>query len=175
MNKTTYGVYSTYRSQLGNGEPVKKYETRSQKEPEDKLQVEPLYPTGFGMSEHSNIQDNEGVEVLYPAGVQVNTRTVNDLRSQLSEAVRLEFQGLYELFEILDSERFSYGKFQDNGTKTVFESSYRINESGILDVSWTSSRSIETNQSNDLTELQDYADRNNMLLPSDLNVKKKRY
>jgi len=109
------------------------------------------YKTVLGGGMPSKNSEKE-VEGLLPAGVQGNTKTVNDLRSQLSEAVRLQFQGLYELFDIIDSAKFSYGKFESEGIKTTFETTFKINESGVLDVSWINARAIQNNSWKDAIE-----------------------
>ena len=146
MGKTEYGVYSTYRSQLGNGEPSKNYESYSQKEPEDNSQVEPLFPAGFGLSEQSNIQDNANeVEALLPPGMRVtnNVATDIDIRSKLGEACRIEFQGSGELIDILDSKSFTFEKTDFEGIKHLYSATYSINDNGVLNVNWITARHLE--------------------------------
>ena len=177
MGKTELSVYSTARGYLGN-KPPKKCKGQScnacgKYDIEDNSGPGALYPAGIEIcSDRENIQDNQGgVTPLYPVN---HTRTVIDLRSQLSEGVRIQFMGEMELFDILDSEKFTFGKFDENSNKITNEASYKINPNGILNISWETARTIQENSSNELTELQTYADEHNMLLPSNLNTRQHR-
>jgi hypothetical protein len=137
MGKITKNVFSTHKAYFGTGEPQKNSDIHAAQS------VEPLLPAGVKIEGSESYQSNtNGVEALYPTNY---IKTAIDIRSQLSEAVNSQFQGNFELIDILDSANFSYGKFNGDGTKTVFETSYKINDAGILDINWISARQIENN------------------------------
>jgi hypothetical protein len=137
MGKVTKNVFSTHKAYFGTGEPPKNSGI-----PADQS-VLPLYPSGIKIEGSESVQSNtDGAEALYPTAY---IKTAIDIRSQLSEAVRSQFQGTFELIDILDSSKFSYGKNDQNGDKTIYETSYKINDAGILDINWISARSIQDN------------------------------
>jgi hypothetical protein len=79
-----------------------------------------------------------------------NTATIPDLRSQLAEACRVEFQGCAELKEIIDSSMFTYDLTDQGGNKTEYQATFKILSSGVLDVNWTSARQIQENQTRNM-------------------------
>jgi hypothetical protein len=83
-------------------------------------------------------------------GVVFNTATIPDLRSQLAEACRVEFQGCAELKEIIDSSMFTYDLTDQGGNKTEYQATFKILSSGVLDVNWTSARQIQENQTRNM-------------------------
>lgn len=116
MGKILKNQFSSYRSgYIGTGEPSK------------------------------NVSNDQSVEPMLPRGLQGNTKVVNDLLSELSEGVRIEFQGEMRLFEILDSKKFTYGKDESDGSKITYETTYKINDAGVVAINWTFARKIQDN------------------------------
>ena len=142
--KIEYGVYSTVKSQLGGGSPVKNYEAYSQEQPIDYSKVEPLYPVGVILgSGGDGIQRNTGgVEPLLPAGLMSNVAMDEQIRSKLAEACRIEYQGTAELIDILDSKSFTFEKTNFEGIKHLYQATYSINDNGILNVNWITAREL---------------------------------
>jgi hypothetical protein len=83
MGKIIKNVFSTHRAYFGTGESQKNPDTKSDQP------IDILYPSFVKVgSDQSDIQDNNGVEILLPAGVGQPDKplTDNDIR-KLKEAV----------------------------------------------------------------------------------------
>jgi hypothetical protein len=150
MGKITKNVFSTYHSQLGGGLPVKNcsgcVKNISKASLLNDSAVEPLYPTGVIISGQRNIQDNTEIEPLLPVGVTRitnNSGTIPDVRMQLAEACRIEYQGNVEVIDILDSTTFTFERADFEGIRHLYQASYKINDSGILSVNFLSVRQLE--------------------------------
>lgn len=86
---------------------------------------------------------------LYPSGIVVKNEVVSaDVWDQLTFALQTEFQGRAILLEILNGHSFTYQYTDKNGDKTNFEVGYKFNSAGVMSISWTGARQIETNVEN---------------------------
>ena len=141
MKHIERNVFSTYKVQLGSGEPIK---AQASYQNQNDAHIEPLLPAGVKISGGNNVQSNTGeVEALYPSGIMSNVLMDEQIRPKLSEACRVQFPGCGEMLEVLDSEKFTYIVTDPSGRKNLFEAKYKILNSGVLDVLWHSARLID--------------------------------